>query len=102
MRLYAHVLESRRPDMARQIGQVLRGELEAGVGVGEVLIEHRGEQPLLALEVDIDQVLVAFGALRYAVHTCTGHAVLGELPESGFEDARLGLLCCHWPMVTLD
>ena len=28
---------------ARQIGQVVRGELDVGVGVGEVLIEHRGK-----------------------------------------------------------
>src|SRR5262249_30605385 len=71
-------------------GHVFRREHDLFVHGSELLLQHRLEEALLALEVDVDEVLVALRALRDAVNSGASNAVRGELLGRCLQDPGSG------------
>jgi len=74
----------------RQVPQVQFALALADVGVG--LLQHGGKQPLLVLEVVVDQPLVERSTLGDAVHARTAQAMLGKFVAGRRQDHCLRAL----------
>src|SRR6202042_1352542 len=68
----------------RKVGRVNRS---VSYGGADDPVEHRIEQPVLAVEVMVDLGLVGLGGLRDAVDPCAGDTAGGELLLRGVEQA---------------